>query len=74
MTYYGITGERQTHRPRESRLEFRFYFALIFMLTLPFTLMGWVASAILHRRFPETGPVARAWAKAGAIAPMIFLA
>ena len=52
MTDYGITGERQTHKPRESRLEFRFYFALIFMLTLPFTLIGWVASAILHRRFP----------------------
>ena len=55
MTDYGITGERQTHKPRESRLEFRFYFALIFMLTLPFTLIGWWRVRFCIGDFPKRG-------------------
>ena len=59
---------------RVSPGEYKVYFALIFLIALPFALIGWAFSALRHGRLPEQGPVGRAWCEARAITPMIFLA
>jgi hypothetical protein len=59
---------------RRSRAEFTIYFALIFLLALPFAVLGWAFAALRHRRLPEKGPIARARCEARQITPMIFLA
>jgi hypothetical protein len=62
------------HAPRASVTEFRVYFAVIFLATLPLATLTWVMSLIRGGRLPEKGPVARAWSQARIITPMIFSA
>lgn len=59
---------------RNSKAEFRVYFAVIFLATLPLALLTWALSALKAGRLPEKGPVARAWSQARIITPMIFSA
>jgi len=59
---------------RNSKAEFRVYFAVIFLATLPLALLTWALSALRGGRLPEKGPVARAWSQARIITPMIFSA
>jgi len=67
-------GAPRAKAHRAQRLEYKVFFVLIFMITLPFTLLGWALSPVLGGRAPVRGPVARALEEAGAITPMIFLA
>jgi hypothetical protein len=59
---------------RSSKSEFRVYFAVIFLATLPLAVLTWALSAIKGGRLPEKGPIARAWTQARIITPMIFSA
>ncbi len=64
----------RTHAPRPSKAEFRVYFAVIFLATLPLATLTWAMALIRGGRWPEKGPVARAWSQARIITPMIFSA
>lgn len=56
------------------RTEFAVYFGLIFLATLPLATLTWALSLLRQFRWPERGPVARAWSQARIITPMIFSA
>ncbi|MBK5947586.1 hypothetical protein CCR83_14295 [Rhodobacter veldkampii DSM 11550] len=73
MTNHGVdTPKGRCHRA--SRAEYKVFFTLIFMLALPFAILGWAAAPLLRGGFPSQGPIARALEEAGSITPMIFLA
>ncbi|MEQ9257965.1 MAG: cytochrome PufQ [Roseovarius sp.] len=59
---------------RRRNAEFHFYFALIFALALPFATVRWVRDVIRCRTLDLRGPLARAWAEADRITPVIFSA
>ena len=59
---------------RRRGLEFQIYFALIFMLAIPFGTERWIAHAMRKRSLDVRGPLARAWAEADRITPLIFSA
>lgn len=56
---------------RTPRSEFRVYYAMIFLVALPFELIAWPFRALRHRG-TSPGPVARARMLATEITPMIF--
>jgi hypothetical protein len=55
-------------------LEFNIYFALIFLLAIPVGTERWLANVVRKRSLDVRGPMARAWAEADRITPMIFTA
>ncbi|MDR9394546.1 cytochrome PufQ [Roseovarius sp. SYSU LYC5161] len=57
---------------RRRSAEFHLYFAMIFLLALPFAAARWVRAVIRHRTLNLHGPLARAWAEADRITPVIF--
>jgi hypothetical protein len=59
---------------RRRGAEFQFYFALIFAAAIPFASGAWVRDVIRHRSLNMHGPLARAWAEADRITPLIFSA
>jgi len=73
MTDYSVNAPR-ARAQRGSRLEYKVYFALIFLFALPFAALGWAFDLVRRTGVPDRGPVARAWGEARAITPMIFLA
>jgi hypothetical protein len=54
--------------------EFTFYFAIIFVLAIPFAMVGWVLEVFQKQTLMLHGPLARAWAEADRITPLIFSA
>ena len=60
------------HAHRAPRVEFYAYFAVIFLVVIPFAAFAWIAQTITERRLPVNGPLARAWREAGSITPNIF--
>ncbi|QIE42564.1 cytochrome PufQ [Meridianimarinicoccus aquatilis] len=68
------SSETHTRRPMRRGAEFHLYFALIFVLALPFSTGGWVLDVIARRTLNLHGPLARAWAEADRITPLIFSA
>ncbi len=66
-----FVAPRRTN-PAAQRREFYAYFAVIFLATLPLTLLTWALTALRRMELPERGPVARAWSQARVITPMIF--
>ncbi len=52
--------------------EFQFYFAVIFVLALPSSCITWMRDIFRHRTLNLLGPLARAWAEADRITPLIF--
>lgn len=54
--------------------EFTLYFSIIFLLALPFASIGWVREVFRKRSLYLHGPLARAWAEADRITPLIFSA
>ena len=66
------SGETHPRRPIRRGVEFHCYFALIFLLALPFSTSGWVLDVIARRTLNLHGPLARAWAEADRITPLIF--
>jgi hypothetical protein len=66
-------GDHDVHNVhRTPKAEFYVYFALIFVLAIPFATAIWAWSLISERRLPVHGPLARAWREAGAVTPSIF--
>jgi hypothetical protein len=64
-------------RPRASSgrsIEFHVYFAMIFLLALPFGSVRWLRDIVRFRTLNLRGPLARAWAEADRITPFIFSA
>ena len=64
--------QRSAHRKRG--LEFRIYFTLIFILAIPVGTERWIANVVRKRSLDVRGPLARAWAEADRITPLIFSA
>lgn len=54
--------------------EFAVYFAIIFMLAIPFTTVSWLRDVFRRRTLFLHGPLARAWAEADRVTPTIFSA
>jgi hypothetical protein len=50
------------------------YFSLIFVLAIPFATAAWVLDVIRKQTLMLHGPLARAWAEADRITPLIFSA
>jgi hypothetical protein len=66
-------GGHHTHSAhRTPKAEFYVYFALIFLVAIPFAAVAWVYQLVTERRLPVHGPLARAWREAGSITPNIF--
>jgi PufQ cytochrome subunit len=66
-------GGHHTHSAhRTPKAEFYVYFALIFLVAIPFAAVGWIVGLLTERRLPVHGPLARAWREAGSITPEIF--
>ena len=57
---------------RTPKIEFYVYFALIFVVAIPFATAAWIFGLFRDRQLPVHGPMARAWREAGAITPAIF--
>lgn len=75
QTAGGLGQGAHHHVPhRAPRAEFYAYFAVIFLVAIPFALVAWVQALVTGRRLPAMGPLARAWREAGAITPSIFRA
>ena len=50
------------------------YFTLIFILAIPFATERYISHVIRKRSLDVRGPIARAWAEADRITPLIFSA
>lgn len=74
MADFSVNETRPKGHAAQDRFEYRIYFALIFVFALPFAVLGYVWTVVRHARTPAQGPVARAWAEAQQVAPMIFRA
>ncbi len=64
----------ESHATRTPHAEFYVYFAIIFVLAIPFAMAIWVVQLVRERRLPVHGPLARAWREAGTVTPAIFRA
>jgi len=64
----------ESHGQRTPHAEFYVYFAIIFVLAIPFAMAIWVMELVRERRLPVHGPLARAWREAGTVTPAIFRA
>ncbi|MEM7719471.1 MAG: cytochrome PufQ [Pseudomonadota bacterium] len=65
-------GPRSVNRKRG--LEFHIYFTLIFILAIPVGTERWIANVVRKRSLNTRGPLARAWADADRVTPLIFSA
>ena len=72
MSDQTANGHGAQHTHRTPKAEFYLYFALIFLIAIPFAAVGWVLKLVIDRRLPVHGPLARAWREAGSITPEIF--
>ena len=61
------------HAHRAPKAEYIAYFAILFLVGIPFQMVIWTVLALRHGKLPGTGPVGRAWKEAQTITPMIFL-
>ena len=64
------------HRARSTKrgTEFLLYFSLIFVLAIPFATAFWLLEVFQKQTLNLHGPLARAWAEADRITPLIFSA
>ena len=68
------TAAPREHVKRKNGAEFKIYFAIIFLATLPLATLTWALAAIKSHSLTDKGPIARAWSQARIITPMIFSA
>ena len=54
--------------------EYYVYFGIIFLATLPLSVLTWTLTAARQMALPDKGPIARAWTQARIITPHIFSA
>ena len=69
----GLSAPRAFPTRQRSRVEYRLYFAVIFLLALPFALVQWLF-AFLRPAEGNANVLHRALSEARAITPMIFSA
>jgi len=69
----GLTTHRALPERRQPWVEYRFYFAVIFLLALPFALVQWLYGFLRGTR-GNAGVLHRALSEARTITPMIFSA
>ena len=65
-------GQGGHHAHRTPKAVFYIYFALIFLVAIPFATVAWAFALLRDRHLPVHGPLARAWREAEAITPAIF--
>jgi len=66
---------RAGHRRRAPGLEYRAYFTLIFLMSLPGAALRWAFRLVRpNPARPNRGVLSRAWERAGCITPQIFSA
>ena len=61
-------------RQAPNRREYYVYFAIIFVATLPLSVLTWTLSAARRMELPAKGPIKTAWSQANIITPRIFSA
>jgi hypothetical protein len=66
------TRHRSHAKPRG--VEFFVYFAILFVAAIPFATVAWMLDVIRKGTLNLHGPLARAWAEADRITPLIFSA
>jgi hypothetical protein len=70
----GAEAHVEHHPARTPHTEFYVYFAVIFMVAIPFAILGWFASLLTQGHMPDQNAISRAWSEAQAITPLIFRA
>lgn len=70
----GADAQAEHHPARTPHAEFYVYFALIFVVAVPFAILGWILSAVMQGEMPGQNAISRAWSEARAITPLIFRA
>ncbi|MFD1341225.1 cytochrome PufQ [Litorisediminicola beolgyonensis] len=68
-----FTSNAPRHRSRRGT-EFLLYFSLIFILAIPFATVFWLLDVFQKQTLFLHGPLARAWAEADRITPILFSA
>lgn len=74
MTDKSVNISVRSHRRRATQMEYKAYFAIIFVYVLPVTLLSWAFGSLRERRLSPKGPISRALTKTRSITPMIFSA
>ena len=69
-----FTSNAPRARTTKRGAEFNVYFGIIFTLALPFSSASWVLDVFQRQTLNLHGPLARAWAEADRITPLIFSA
>ena len=62
------------HRGAKRSAEYMVYFGILFILAIPFATVFWVLDVFQKQTLMLHGPLARAWAEADRITPLIFSA
>lgn len=73
MAFLTMNKPKARHTSRRT-LEFGVYFSIIFVAAIPFGVIGWAKDVVKSRTLLLRGPLARAWAEADRITPLIFSA
>lgn len=64
----------QHHHKTRKGAEYMVYFCILFVLAIPFATVFWVLDVFQKQTLMLHGPLARAWAEADRITPLIFSA
>lgn len=74
MTDFTSNLTRRRPQTQKRGTEFVLYFTLIFVLAIPFATAFWLIEVARQQTLNLHGPLARAWAEADRITPLIFSA
>lgn len=70
------SSETRSHKHGQTKrgTEFLVYFSIIFVVAIPFAFVIWMLEIFQKQTLNLHGPLARAWAEADRITPLIFSA
>lgn len=74
MADFTSNAPRKAAHATRRGAEFTLYFIILFVAALPFATTAWVLDVIRKGTLNLHGPLARAWAEADRITPLIFSA
>ena len=74
MTDMTSNPPQRIHHGRRRSLEFKVYFATIFVVALPFATVSYLRDVGVLRTLNLRGPLARAWSEADRTTPFLFSA
>ncbi len=74
MTDFTTNGPRARAHHTKRGAEFHLYFSIIFLVAIPFATASWMLDVFQRQTLNMHGPLARAWAEADRITPLIFSA